>query len=83
VAGQALDHREADVVTGSLVLAAGIAEPDDEPIYDRAAAREPQLLLGALAAWGGFLSLGAVRVGGAFGAVPDELSLELKLGIGL
>jgi hypothetical protein len=70
-------------VTSSLVLAAGIAEPDDEPIYDRAAAREPQLLLGALAACGGFLSRGAVRVGGALGAFTDDPGLELQLGIGL
>jgi hypothetical protein len=81
--GQPLDHREADVVARSLVLAPGITQPDDEPIYDGAAAREPQLLLGALAACGGFLSLGAVRVGGALGALTDDLSLELQLAIRL
>jgi hypothetical protein len=51
-------HGKADVVAGPLVFAPRIPEPDDEPIRDRAGAREPQWLLGARAAVaGGFLSV--------------------------
>lgn len=72
---------EADVVACLLELATGIAEPDDEPVRRGAAAREPQTLLGALAALASGARVLRAGIGGSLATFADDLRLELDLAL--
>lgn len=70
--GQAISHHEADVVARLRVLAAGVAQADNQPVDGRPAAKQLQELL-----------LGGAAVGGRLAGLAAGLADELRLGFQL